>query len=89
LSRIKYLQKLLEAKEISCVELTKKYLNNIEKQNKTINAYVNVTAEEAVKTAKKVDERIAAGEKLMPLEGIPMSLNNMLLKDASRLLSYL
>ena len=76
MSRIKYLQKLLEAKEISCVELTKKYLNNIEKQNKTINAYVNVTAEEAVKTAKKVDERIAAGEKLMPLEGIPMSLKD-------------
>ena len=59
MSRIKYLQKLLEAKEISCVELTKKYLNNIEKQNKIINAYVNVTAEEAVKTAKDLGVEIA------------------------------
>ncbi len=76
MSKIKYMQKLLEGREITCVELTKKYLDNIEKQNKTINAYVNVTADEALKTAKKVDDRIEAGEKLRPLEGIPMSLKD-------------
>ncbi|HAS92305.1 MAG TPA: Asp-tRNA(Asn)/Glu-tRNA(Gln) amidotransferase GatCAB subunit A, partial [Clostridiales bacterium] len=76
MSKIKNIQKLLKAKEISCVELTKNYLNKIEKQNKTINAYVNVTGEEAIKTAKKVDDKIAAGEELMPLEGIPMSLKD-------------
>lgn len=76
LSKIKYLKNIMETKEISCVELTKKYLNSIEKQNNIINAYVNVTVEEAIKTAKKVDEKIAAGEKLMPLEGIPMSLKD-------------
>ncbi len=76
MSRIKHIQNLLETKEISCVELTKKYLDNIEKQNKILNAYVNITAEEALKTAKIVDERIMAGEKLMPLEGIPMSLKD-------------
>jgi len=76
LSKIKHLQKLLETKEITCVELTERYLQNIERQNKVINAYINVTAEEALETAKKVDERIAAREKLMPLEGIPMSLKD-------------
>lgn len=76
MSKIKDLQRLLETKEISCVELTEKYLDNIERLNKTINAYVRVTAEEALETARKVDERIAAGEKLMPLEGIPMSLKD-------------
>ena len=76
MSKIKYFQKLLETKEITCLELTKKYLHNIEKQNKIINAYINVTAEEALQTARKVDERIAAGEKLMSLEGIPMSLKD-------------
>jgi len=82
LSKIKYIQKLLKDKEISCVELTKNYLNNIEKQNKTINAYVKVTGEEAIKTAIKVDEKISAGEDLMPLEGIPMSLkDNISTKD--------
>ncbi|HQB63476.1 MAG TPA: amidase, partial [Sedimentibacter sp.] len=82
MSKIKHIQKLLENKDISCVELTKKYLTAIEKQNKIINAYVNVTADEALKTAEKVDERIRAGEKLMPLEGIPMSLkDNISTKD--------
>jgi aspartyl-tRNA(Asn)/glutamyl-tRNA(Gln) amidotransferase subunit A len=76
LSKIKKLQKLLESKEITCAELTERYLQNIERQNKTINAYIKVTAEEALETAKKVDEKIAAGEKLMPLEGIPMSLKD-------------
>ena len=76
MSKIKHLQKLLETKEITCVELTERYLQNIERQNKVINAYINVTAEEALETAKKVDERIAAREKLMPLEGIPMSLKD-------------
>ena len=51
MSKIKYIQKLLKDKEISCVELTKNYLNNIEKQNKALNAYVNVTGGEAIKTA--------------------------------------
>ena len=82
MSKIKHIQKLLENKDISCVELTKKYLTAIEKQNKIINAYVNVTADEALKTAEKVDERIRAGEKMMPLEGIPMSLkDNISTKD--------
>lgn len=82
MSRIKYLQNLLETKQITCVELTEKYLSNIEKENKILNAYVNVTGDEALKTAKKVDEKIAAGEKLMSLEGIPMSLkDNISTKD--------
>ena len=76
MSKIKQIQRLFETKEISCVELTRKYLDNIEKSNKIINAYVNVTVEEALKTAKTVDDRIKNGEKLMPLEGIPMSLKD-------------
>jgi len=82
LSRIKYIQKLLETKEISCVELTEKYLSSIEKQNSILNAYVNVTETEALNTARIVDKKIAQGQKLMPLEGIPMSLkDNISTKD--------
>ena len=76
MSRIKYIQNLLETKQISCVELTGKYLSSIEKQNPVLNAYVNVTGDEALKTAKIVDEKISLGQKLMPLEGIPMSLKD-------------
>lgn len=76
MSRIKYINNLLETKRVSCTELTKKYLDSIEKENKTLNAYVRVTEETALKAAERVDGKIARGEKLMPLEGIPMSLKD-------------
>lgn len=76
MSKIKYINKLLETKQISCTELTKKYLESIERENKILNAYVKITDDAALKTARKVDEKIARGKKLMPLEGIPMSLKD-------------
>ncbi len=75
-SKIRMTGKLLSSKEISCEELTKQYLNNIEKENKILNAYVTITAEEALESAKKVDEKIRRGDSLLPLEGIPMSLKD-------------
>ena len=55
MSKIKYIQSI-KAKEVSCVELTN--TNNIEKQNKTLNAYVNVTGEEAIKTAIRLMKKL-------------------------------
>lgn len=75
-SKIKHIKKLLETKQVSCIELTSEYLDRIEKENKVLNAYIRITGEEALLTAKKVDEKIARGEGLMPLEGIPMSLKD-------------
>lgn len=74
--KIKYYSRLLENKDISCVELTEKFLGEIETANKDLNAYVTVTPDEALKTAKAVDEKISKGEKLSPLEGIPMTLKD-------------
>ena len=68
--------RLLREKELSCTELTQQYLNEIEAVNQDLNAYVTVTAETALETAKKVDKKIAAGEALSPLEGIPMTLKD-------------
>jgi aspartyl-tRNA(Asn)/glutamyl-tRNA(Gln) amidotransferase subunit A len=74
--------KLLRDKEISCTELTEKYIKSIEAENKKLNAYVNITAETAMNTAKHVDGKISRGEILLPLEGIPMTLkDNISTKD--------
>lgn len=67
---------MLKNKEISCTELTEKYLSEIDKTNEGLNAYVTVTPETALKTAKAVDEKISKDEKLAPLEGIPMTLKD-------------
>ncbi len=73
---IEKIQSMLTHGEITCVELTKKYLNAIETANSQLNAYVKITPETALDTAKKVDEKIARGESLLPLEGVPMTLKD-------------
>lgn len=77
--RIRQIQNLLTTKQISCVELTEKYLQGIENCNRELNAYVEVTRDVAIETAKKVDKKISHGESLMPLEGVPMSLKDNIL----------
>jgi len=80
--KIKYINNLLETKQISCTDLTIKYLEKIETVNAKLNAYVTVTDSIALETARKVDEKIASGQRLNLLEGIPMTLkDNISTKD--------
>jgi len=82
MSVIKKIHNMLSEKEISCKELTTQYLSAIEKSNKELNAYVNVTAETAISQAEKVDTKIAKGEEIGLLEGVPMTLkDNISTKD--------
>ncbi len=73
---IEKIQSMLQNGEISCVELTEKYLKAIEETNGELNAYVTVTPEVALEQAKQVDEKIKRGEKLLPLEGVPKTLKD-------------
>lgn len=75
-SEIRALHDQLVNKEISCTALCEQYLQAIEKDNPAINAYVRVTADAALAQAKKVDEKIANGEEIGLLEGIPMALKD-------------
>lgn len=74
---IEKLSSLLKRGELSSKELTKKYLDAIKGDNPTLNAYVNVTEEEALSRAQKADEILhSAGDKASPLTGIPMGLKD-------------
>lgn len=75
-SKITAIHDMLCAKKISCTELTNKYLSAIEKENGELSAYVNVTADTALKAAKSVDDKIAKGGEIGLLEGIPMTLKD-------------
>ena len=76
MGQIKRIHEMLVNKEISCVELTKKYLEAIENSNKELNAYITVTPEVALAQAAKVAEKLAAGETSGVLEGVPMTLKD-------------
>lgn len=76
MSEIKRIHDMLTSGEISCRELTEKYLKEIENSNKELNAYVNVTADAALAQADKVDEKLKNGEEIGLLEGVPMTLKD-------------
>ena len=61
----------LRAKAFSSVELTQHFLNRIEK-HADLNAYITVTAEQALQAAQLADVRIASGNAEL-LTGIPMA----------------
>ena len=75
-STISRLHGLLASGQMSCTELTKAYLAAIEKSNGSLNAYVKATPETALAAAAETDAKLAAGEALAPLEGIPMTLKD-------------
>ena len=83
-SKIAGLHRMLENKEISCQELTQAYLDAMERDNGSLNAYVTATPEAALETAAAVDEKLARGESIGLLEGIPMTLKDNISTDGIR-----
>lgn len=75
-SKIKKTHDMLVNGEISCVELTQKYIDAIKATHSDLNAYVLTTEDEALKAAKAVDEKLKNGEEIGLLEGIPMTLKD-------------
>lgn len=73
---IRRLQKMMIDGRISCQELTGLYIKAIDKDNGALNAYILTTPDTAMEAAKRVDEKLARGEALAPLEGIPMTLKD-------------
>lgn len=72
----KELSEMLRNKEVSSVEITESIYSRISETEEKIGAYVTLTKESALETAKKVDEKIARGEDLQPLEGIPVAVKD-------------
>ena len=73
---IKELHKKLVEKKISSVELTKQYLERIKERNLEINAFLSVNEKGALENAQKVDQKIAKGEEIGMLEGIPYAVKD-------------
>ena len=69
-------RKALLNKKISAVELVNETYKQIENLDEKIGAYNSLTKEQALETAKKVDEKIAKGEDLPIMAGIPLALKD-------------
>ena len=76
-------RKALLNKEISAVELLEQTYKQIEEKDGQIGAYNSLTKEQALEIARIVDKKIANGEELPPMAGIPLALkDNMNMKGS-------
>ncbi len=72
------LHQQLVNKERSAVEIVQEALNRIEQLEPKLNSFLCVTADQALARASQVDAKIAAGEEIGLLEGIPIGIKDNL-----------
>ncbi len=72
------LHDMLRNKECSAVEIANSVFERIEQVEDKVEAYITLTKEGALETARLVDEKLAKGEELPLLAGIPVGVKDNL-----------
>ncbi|MGC8791830.1 MAG: Asp-tRNA(Asn)/Glu-tRNA(Gln) amidotransferase subunit GatA [Bryobacteraceae bacterium] len=84
----------LRKRRFSAVELAQAALEFAQAENPKTNAYLHFCPERALEAARRVDEKLAAGEDPGPLAGVPVAVKDVILTKgvrttcASRLLEH-
>ncbi|WP_414527037.1 Asp-tRNA(Asn)/Glu-tRNA(Gln) amidotransferase subunit GatA [Nodularia chucula] len=78
MASIRELHAQLIKKEISAVEITQKALDRIQALEPKLHSFLHVTTEKALEQARAVDAKIAAGEEIGMLAGIPIGIKDNL-----------
>jgi aspartyl-tRNA(Asn)/glutamyl-tRNA(Gln) amidotransferase subunit A len=68
----------LASGKLSSLDLTEAVLARIEQLNPTLNAYTCVMADSAPADARAADARATAGERLGPMDGIPVAIKDVI-----------
>lgn len=72
------LGKEVNSGNLTPIEVINYYAKRIEERNPSINAFVQLSLEEARAEARKLETRLARGEKLGPFAGVPVGLKDFL-----------
>ena len=67
---------MIKNKELSSAELTKSVFDRIKAVEGKVDAYLTLDEENAMKKAAEIDEKLAKGEELSPLAGIPFGIKD-------------
>ncbi|MEO0971111.1 MAG: Asp-tRNA(Asn)/Glu-tRNA(Gln) amidotransferase subunit GatA [Cyanobacteria bacterium J06639_18] len=73
---IRKLHEQLVKKQRSAVEITQETLDRIQAVEPNVNSFLHITADKALKQAQQVDAKIAAGEEIGMLAGIPIAIKD-------------
>jgi aspartyl-tRNA(Asn)/glutamyl-tRNA(Gln) amidotransferase subunit A len=74
---ISELSELIRTKKVSPVEVTRATLDRIEKLNPTLNAYITVTHDLAMKAAQEAESEIQQKKWRGPLHGVPIAVKDL------------
>src|SRR5688500_15638544 len=66
----------IRAKRISPVEAVQAYLARIDRLNPKLNAYITVTADAALATARRAERTLQDGSPVGPLFGVPIAVKD-------------
>lgn len=69
------LVRLLREKKAGSTDITRSFLDRIEKVEQTVKAFITVTPELALEMAEEADRRIASGD-MKPLTGVPIAVKD-------------
>lgn len=64
-------------REVSPVEVAHAHLDRIEERDPATRAFVSVLGEDAVALARGAEDRVVAGERLSPLDGVPVAVKDL------------
>lgn len=70
------LRKAISAGQISCVEAAEEIFQQIDRLDPIIGAYISTYPHQALKNAADIDRRIASGQPVGPLAGIPVAIKD-------------
>jgi aspartyl-tRNA(Asn)/glutamyl-tRNA(Gln) amidotransferase subunit A len=66
----------IAAGDVKSVAVTKAVFEQIEKHERTIGAYISIFEEQALAKAQEIDDKIAAGEPVGKLAGVPVAIKD-------------
>ncbi|TAD75615.1 MAG: Asp-tRNA(Asn)/Glu-tRNA(Gln) amidotransferase subunit GatA [Oscillatoriales cyanobacterium] len=76
MASIRELHQQLVRKERSAVEITREALDRIAQTEPQVKSFLTLTADRAIEQAERVDAKLAAGEPIGPLAGIPIAIKD-------------
>jgi aspartyl-tRNA(Asn)/glutamyl-tRNA(Gln) amidotransferase subunit A len=79
------LRALIAARKISPVELVRSSLDRLREVEGAINAFVEVTADQALAAAQDAERLLMSGQPLGPLGGVPLSVKDLIAVKGARL----
>lgn len=71
----------LERKRFSARELAREALRSARAENESSGIFLNLCEEKALRAADEVDRRLAAGEELGPLAGVPAAVKDVIMTE--------